>query len=140
MAPARRPNLEPLPPGLEGNATTFVTPAMTAPAMGSGTIATYATPSLVALMEAAAVDCVEHRLAAGHATLGIHIDVSHIAPTPLGDRVSAKATLLAVDGRKLTFAIEARDSAEIIGEARHTRVIVDTRRFGAKVAAKAPPT
>lgn len=124
--------------GLEGHATAVVTPELTAPAMGSGDVAVYATPAMIALMEAAAVDCVEGRLAPGETSLGVHLDVSHKAPTAPGMPVTAKATLIAVDGRKLTFAIEARDATELIGEARHTRVIVDKERFKARLAAKTP--
>jgi predicted thioesterase len=91
---------------------------------------------MIALMEAAAVDCVERHLAPGQATLGVHLDVNHTAATPPGLSVTAKATLVAVDGRKLTFEIEARDTHEKIGNARHTRIIVDAERFKAKVASK----
>jgi len=125
-----------LKPGLQGHATTVVSDALMAPAVGSGTAAVYATPSMVALMEAAAVDCIERHLAPGQASLGVHLDVSHTAATPKGLTVSATATLTAIDGRKLTFAIEARDSMEVIGKALHTRVVVDAARFAAKVASK----
>lgn len=135
--PARSPQA-PLAPGTEGQATTLVTDALTAPAVGSGRVDVYASPSMIALMEAAAVDCVERHLAPGQATLGVHLDVSHTAATPPGLSVTAKATLVAVDGRKLTFEIEARDTYEKIGTARHTRIIVDTKRFEAKVASKSP--
>ncbi len=126
-------------PGLKGSASVVVTDALTAPAVGSGSVAVYATPSMVALMEAAAVDCVERHLGSGLASLGVHLDVSHTAGTPAGFGVSATATLTAVDGRKLTFSIEARDSVETIGKATHTRIIVDAERFRAKVASKRPP-
>lgn len=125
-----------LQPGLEGRTATIVTDALTAPAVGSGSVAVYATPSMVALMEAAAVACIEHHLAPGQTSLGVHLDVSHTAGTPAGLAVSATATLTAVDGRKLTFAIEAHDDVEVIGRATHTRIVVDTERFMAKVAAK----
>ncbi|MDQ8700515.1 thioesterase family protein [Hyphomicrobium sp. LHD-15] len=131
-----RPPHAPLAPGIEGQATTLVTDALTAPVVGSGSVGVYASPSMIALMEAAAVDCVERHLAPGQATLGVHLDVSHTAATPPGLSVTAKATLVAVDGRKLSFEIEARDPYEKIGTARHTRIIVDTKRFEAKVASK----
>lgn len=126
-----------LAPGLEGLAERRVTEALTAPVMGSGTVAVLATPGMVALMEAAAVACVEPHLAPGQATLGIEIAVRHIAATPPGMAVTARAELTAVDGRKLTFAIEARDAAELIGTATHTRIVVDVARFNSKVADKA---
>lgn len=128
-----------LQPGLEGRATAIVTDALTAPTVGSGSVAVYATPSMVALMEAAAVACVERHLDPGQASLGVHLDVSHTAGTPAGLAVSATATLTAVDGRKLTFAIEVHDTVEVIGKASHTRVVVDAEHFKAKVASKLPP-
>lgn len=125
-------------PGLVGHASAVVTDDLTAPAVGSGTVAVYATPSLAALMERAAVDCVERHLAPGEASLGVHLDLSHTAATPPGLAVSAKAALTEVEGRKLTFAIEAFDAVEPIGRATHTRVIVDVARFETRYAAKTP--
>lgn len=136
MTPADRSHTRALHEGLEGEASTVVTDALTAPAVGSGTVAVFATPSLVALMEKAAVDCVERHLAPGEASLGVHLDVSHTAATRPGEVVSARATLTQIDGRKLIFAIEARDPAQSIGKATHTRVVVDVARFEAKLAAK----
>lgn len=125
-------------PGLEGHASTIVTDAMTAPAVGSGTVAVYATPSLVALMEKAAVACVEPHLAPGETSLGVHIEVSHSAATPPGQTVTARAKLTAIDGRKLTIAIEAHDAVEPIGKATHTRIVVDVARFEARLSKKLP--
>ncbi len=127
---------KPLAPGLEGRAEAVVTPALTAAALGSGTADVYASPAMIALMEKAAVAAVEPHLAPGETSVGIHLDVSHKAATPPGLTVHAKATLIAVEGRKLTFAIEAHDAAEQIGEARHTRVIVEEARFEQKAKAK----
>jgi fluoroacetyl-CoA thioesterase len=129
----------PLAPGLKGRVSAHVTEALTAPSMGSGTVQVFATPAMIALMEAAAVACVERHLAEGQASLGVHLDAQHVAATPPGLTVEATATLTAVDGRKLTFEIEARDSAEVIGRARHTRIVVDTKRFLAKLESKRPP-
>lgn len=138
METPARPTFSALEPGLQGQASTRVTDALSAPAVGSGSINVYASPSMIALMEAAAVDCVERHLAPGQATLGVHLEVNHTAATPPGLSVTAKATLVAVDGRKLTFEIEAHDTHEKIGTARHTRIIVDAERFKAKVASKTP--
>lgn len=123
-------------PGLKGEASVVVTDALTAPVMGSGLIVVFATPAMVALMEKAAVNCVDHLLPPGHNTVGIELEVSHTTLTPLGVGVTAVAELIEVDGRKITFRIEARDELEIIGRSTHTRVIVDGPRFEAKVAAK----
>ncbi len=107
--------------------------------MGSGQIEVFASPMMIAAMEAAAVACIERHLPAGHASLGTHLDVTHSAPSPVGARIAATAELVAIDGRTVTFRVEARDEHEIIGSGTHTRVIVDTDRFGAKVARKRAP-
>jgi fluoroacetyl-CoA thioesterase len=134
--PSDPSHAERLKPGLTGHAEVVVTDALTAPAVGSGTVAVFATPSLAALMEKAAVACVEPLLAPGEASLGVHLDLAHTAPTASGQTASATATLSAVDGRKLRFEITARDDAGAIGTARHTRVVVDVERFTRKLAAR----
>ncbi len=125
-----------LTPGLTGHASLLVTEDDTAPHLGSGTIEVLATPMMIALIEAAAVDCVERRLPPGHASLGTQITVSHSAPSPVGARVTATARLVRVDGRTLEFEVEARDTHEVVGSGTHTRVIVEIERFRAKLARK----
>ena len=125
-----------LEPGLKGSASLVVGDAHTAPKWGSGTIEVLASPMMAALMERAAVDCIERLMPAGHASLGTHLDITHSAPTPVGGRVTATAELLAVDAGTLTFRLEARDEHEIVGRGTHTRVVVDTERFEAKLARK----
>ena len=125
-----------LQPGRIGTATLIVAEQHTAPKLGSGRAPVFASPAMVALIEAAAVACVEDQLAAGQETLGTHIDIEHIAATPAGLEVTATAELIEVVGRKLVFKVEARDARELIGRGRHTRIIVDSARFRAKVAAK----
>jgi predicted thioesterase len=127
-----------LQPGQVGTASLVVTEAHLAPALGSGRAPVFATPAMVALIEAAAVACVEDQLAQGQETLGIHIDVEHIAATPAGLTVTAMAELIEVSGRKLVFKVESRDGRELIGRGRHTRIVVDAARFRAKAAAKLP--
>lgn len=125
-------------PGLEGTAQRKADPVALAPAVGSGRAPVFASPSMVALMEAAAVAAVDHLLPGGHQTLGTHLDVAHVAATPEGLSVTATAILRSVEGRKLTFAVEARDDVELIGKGTHTRVIVDDKRFLARLDAKRP--
>lgn len=124
--------------GLQGQATAKVTPERMAPAMGSGTAPVFASPSMIALMEGAAVDCVERLLPDGHESLGTHLDVHHVSATPEGLTVTATATLAAITGRKLTFQLEAHDGVETIGKGTHSRVVVDTARFLSKLALKSP--
>ena len=127
-----------LTPGLTGLAVVAVTSERLATVVGSGNAAVFASPMLVAAMEAAAVDCVEHLLPIGFQSLGTHLDVTHSAPTPAGLTVTAIATLAEVSGRKLTFKMEAHDGVEAVGHGTHTRIVVDTPRFLARVAAKSP--
>lgn len=124
--------------GSAGTATVIVTDALLATAVGSGNAPVYASPSMIALMEAAAVACVEDKLPDGFATLGSELEVSHRAPTPRGLTVTATATLADISGRKLTFDVRAHDGIEEIGRGHHVRIIVDNRRFLERVAAKAP--
>src|ERR1700681_4472040 len=127
----------PLEPGLVGTATLTVTDDHTAARMGSGRAPVLATPMMIALMEAAAVECVEGVLPEGQESLGTSIEIEHIAATPVGMIGAARAELRHVDGRRLTFDVEARDERELIGKGRHTRVLVDSARFRAKAQAKA---
>lgn len=127
-----------LKPGLRGQASAIVTSNRLAPNVGSGGAPVFASPMMIALMEGAAVDCIEALLPAGHQSLGTHLDVTHLAATPEGLTVTATATLASIDGRKLIFDVDAHDGVEPIGRGRHTRVVVDTARFMARLAAKSP--
>jgi fluoroacetyl-CoA thioesterase len=123
-------------PGLTGSADIVVGPEHTAPFVGSGRIAVLATPVMINVIEAAALAAVEHLLPTGHQSLGIHLDVSHIAATPVGLRVTATAEVLSVEGRTVTFRVEARDEFEKIGGGTHQRVVVSVERFDERVAHK----
>jgi len=123
--------------GLLAEVEISVAEADTATHYGSGLVAVYATPALVALMENAAVRALEGQLPAGQTTVGGRIDVQHLAATPVGMRVRARAELVKVEGHKLTFRIEAWDEVEAIGEATHERFIVDKEKFIARANAKA---
>jgi predicted thioesterase len=125
--------------GSSGSASALVNEQRLATSVGSGDAPVFASPMLVALMEAAAVDCIEAQLPDGHQSLGTHLDVTHSSPTPIGFTVTATATLASIDGRKLTFKVEANDGVEQIGSGEHTRVVVDTARFMARLAAKSLP-
>lgn len=120
----------------EGEAERMVTEDWSAPGIGSGTVPVLATPALVALMEQAAVRALEGRLPAGQTSVGVRIDIRHLAATPIGMGVRALARLVAAEGRRLTFQIEAWDDAEKVGEAIHERVVVDAERFMERVRAK----
>ena len=130
------PALARITPGLTGTAELIVTAEHTAPFVGSGRIAVLATPVMINLIEAAALAAVEHLLPAGHQSLGIHLDVSHTAATPVGLRVTASAEVLHIEGRTIMFRIEARDAFEAIGGGTHQRVVVSVERFDARVQRK----
>jgi fluoroacetyl-CoA thioesterase len=123
-------------PGLTGTAEIVVGPEHTAPFVGSGRIAVLATPVMINVIEAAALAAVEHLLPTGHQSLGIKLDVSHIAATPVGLRVTATAEVIHVEGRTITFRVEARDEFEPIGGGTHERVVVSLERFDERVQRK----
>ena len=125
-----------LTPGLNAELTLTVTEADTAAQWGSGLVPVFSTPALVGIMEAAAVKALEGHLPEGQTTVGGHIDVRHLAATPVGMQVRAQAELKSIDGRKLTFQIEARDEIEKIGEALHERFVIDKEKFVARAKAK----
>ncbi len=129
-------DLSAIQPGLAGSAELVVAPEHTAPRVGSGAIAVLATPVMINLMEAAALAAVEHLLPKGHQSLGIHLDVRHFAATPVGLRVAAAAAVIAVEGRTITFRVEARDEREVVGEGTHARVVVNVARFDQRVQKK----
>jgi fluoroacetyl-CoA thioesterase len=122
--------------GSIGTAELVVGNEHTAPHVGSGKVRVLATPVMVNLMEAAALAAAERFLAPGHQSLGTHLDIRHIAATPVGMRVQARAELVAIEGRSLRFKVEARDESELIGDGVHVRVIVNVARFDQRVQSK----
>jgi len=128
--------LDQLKPGLRGEAELVVEPKHTATAFGSGAIEVFATPMMAALMEKAAVAAVEHLLPKGMNSLGVQLEVSHLAATPVGMKVTATAELIAVDKRRLEFSVRARDEKELIGDGRHIRIAVNAASFEDRVAEK----
>jgi predicted thioesterase len=123
-------------PGLTGTTAITVAHEHTAPFVGSGRIEVLATPVMINLFEAAALAAIEHLLPAGHQSLGIHLDVSHTAATPIGLRVTATAEVVRVEGRTVTFKVAARDDFEEIGGGTHQRVVVSVERFDERVQRK----
>jgi predicted thioesterase len=116
-------------PGLEASVGRTVTEADTAMALGSGDVHVLGTPAVVALCELAAVHAVAGSLGPNETTVGVHIDIEHLAPTVPGQHVTAHATLTGIDGRRLAFNVEASDHAGEIARGTHTRVVVDRERF-----------
>lgn len=122
--------------GTVGEAAVAVTADNTAERFGNKGAAVFATPLLVALMEQAAIAAIKPCLADGEGSVGTRVEVSHLAATPVGMTVRARAELVEIAGKKLTFAVEAFDDREKVGEGRHERYIIDNAKFMARVAAK----
>jgi predicted thioesterase len=129
--------VEKIEPGLTGYAEMVVGTNDTASRVGSGRIAVLATPTMIGLIEEAALNAVEHLLPEGKQSLGTRIDISHVAATPVGMKVTAEAELIEVRGRRLVFTIRARDEMDVISEGRHERMVVTAASFQARVNAKA---
>ncbi len=125
------------PIGLTGQASVVVVPEVTARHLGSGTVAVFATPEMVRLMERAAVQALAPYLAPGQQSVGTMVHIRHLAATPLGATVTATAELIEVNGRRLVFKVSAHDGVELIGEGLHERALIDLARFEARVQAKA---
>lgn len=119
--------------GLSSQSRTLVAADNTAAEMGSGDLPVFATPSMVALMENAAMSAVAPALPEGSTTVGAEMNVTHIKPSGLGAEITASAVLTEVDGRKLTFNVGARDAEGMIGEGVHIRYVVDREKFMAKI-------
>lgn len=120
--------------GLSAQCTAVADETNSAARMGSGDLPVFATPSMVALMEHAAMTAVAAALPEGATTVGSEIATTHIKPSGAGARITAMAVLTAVEGRKLTFNVGARDEEGMIGEGVHVRFVVDREKFMAKVA------
>lgn len=119
--------------GASAQSRVIVCQTNTAVSMGSGDLHVFATPSMVALMENAAMNAVKADLPTGSTTVGAEMNVTHIKPSGIGTEIIATAVLTEIDGRKLTFNVGARDSEGMIGEGIHIRYVVDKDKFMAKV-------
>lgn len=116
--------------------TKFVSEELLAKAVGSGDVAVFATPMMIAMMEEAAAKCIAPMLESDQTSVGTMMNTSHAAATPAGMQVRAVATVTDVDGRSVTFRVEAFDETGLIGEGTHGRVIVNRSRFEEKAQAK----
>ncbi len=122
--------------GLVGETKLIVTEQVTAAAYSSGLVAAFATPAMVGLMENASVNAIQKHLPAGQTSVGTEISVKHLAATPMGLNVRARAEVTGVEGRRVIFKVEAWDDHEKIGEGTHQRMIVDEARFNERIKGK----
>jgi len=125
-----------LKPGLAGEATLIVEEKHTAHYLRSGGVHVLATPIMIALMEEAARNLVDPLLEPEKLSVGTIICVEHLAATPIGMMVRARAELLSVEGRTLTFRVEAHDEREMVGEGNHARAIISLEPFLARLRKK----
>ena len=116
-------------PGRAATVTLVVTPADLAPAWRSGDVPVLATPRLAALCEEATVAAVTPCLAEGETTVGLRLELDHLAPSRVGASVAATAVLEDFAGRRLTFAVAVRDGSRLVARGRVTRVVVDRASF-----------
>jgi fluoroacetyl-CoA thioesterase len=129
--------MKPVPIGAKGTFTRNVADADLASKLDSSLAAVMSTPTMIAMMELAAMDAVRPYLDAGEGSVGVAIDVRHVAATPPGWRVTAEAEVTRSEGRKLELKVWAHDEKEEIGSGVHQRAIIDTARFKDRVDAKA---
>jgi len=122
--------------GLTYETKKIVEEADTAAKFGSGNIYLFSTPMMIGIMEKAAMNCVASELEPGQGTVGIHLDVKHMAATPMGMEVRAVAELIEVKGKKLRFKVEAFDEKEKIGEGTHDRFVIESDKFMDRVNGK----
>ena len=115
-------SLDKLQPGASAEITTTVDDSLVVSHMGGNGV--LSTPSMISLMERAGIQAVQSLLPAGHTTVGFEVNVKHFAATPKGKRVTVRAELLDVDGRKLRFKVEAHDEDKKVGDGTHRRAVV----------------
>ena len=125
-----------LKPGMVHEQEMVVAERHTAEHLGSSGLKVLATPVMVALMEGAARNLVDPHLEPGHMTVGTALNIKHLAATPVGMKVRARAELERVEGRWLHFKVEVFDDREKVGEGTHTRAIINMRRFWDKLQTK----
>lgn len=104
--------------------------------LGSGALGVLATPAMIAFMEGLSHKLLAQNLPEGYSSVGAHVDVRHLAPTPLGSKVRVKTEVMEVNGIHVLFNVQAWDETEQIGSGIHERVVIDYPRFLRRIAAK----
>lgn len=122
--------------GIKGTGHQVVTEKLTAKEMGSGELAVYATPAMIALMEETAYKSVTAELEDGMGTVGTLMNVKHVSASPVGMEITCETELTEVDGRRLVFTVKAYDTKGLIGEGVHERFVIVNEKFQAKLTAK----
>ena len=122
--------------GMKGSAETVVTIDNTAKAFTSGTLEVFATPAMISLMEETCWKMIQPELEEGLGSVGTKVDVSHMAPSAIGMTIMCEATLIEIDGRRLTFEVVCSDENGMVGMGTHERFIINNEKFMAKAQGK----
>jgi fluoroacetyl-CoA thioesterase len=122
--------------GLAVEVSEQVSPSQTASHVGSGGLRVYATPAMVRFVERSCFRLLEARLPKGKTTVGVEIQLQHLAPTPVDKEVHLRAEVTAVVDNRVEFHFEVQDDLEVVGRGKHTRAIIDLDRFLARVKSK----
>lgn len=122
--------------GIKGHQEMTVTNEFTAKSMGSGVMDVFATPAMLALMEKTAFTSVAEYLNEGCGTVGIKVDIEHVASSPVGMKIACDSELTAIEGRKLIFSVEAYDEKGLIGKGVHERFLIESQKFQEKTDRK----
>ncbi len=120
--------------GMKSTAETVVTLDNTAKAFCSGALEVFATPAMISLAEECCWKMIQPELEEGLGSVGSKINISHVAPSAIGATILCEATLLEIDGRKLTFEVMCSDENGLIGMGTHERYIINNEKFMAKAA------
>ena len=128
--------MKPIPVGAKGSHAKIVTAADLASHLDPSLAAVMSTPTMVAMMEQAAMEAIRPYLDAGESSVGMSIDVQHTAATPPGHRVRADAELVNAEGRRLEFKVSAFDEAEQVGSGIHRRAVIDAAKFNERIKTK----
>jgi fluoroacetyl-CoA thioesterase len=128
--------MKPVPVGAKGKFEQLVETRHLASELDSSLAAVLSTPTMIAMMEQAAIEAIKPFLDAGESSVGMSIEVSHTAATPPGHRARAEAELTKVEGRRLEFSVRAFDDVEQIGSGSHRRAVVDAAKFNDRLKAK----
>ena len=120
--------------GIKNEKSIVVTEDVTASKVGSGLLPVYATPSMIALMEGTCAESVQSELAEGEGTVGVSVDIKHIAATPIGMNVRCESLLKEVNGKKLVFEVNVYDEKGLVGTGIHKRAIINNEAFMARLS------
>lgn len=123
-------------PGLTKQTRIYISEEHSASHVGSGSLRVLATPIMIAFMEKTARELLDENLPQGYSSVGIHIDLRHLAPTPVGADIQVYCEILEIDGKRINFSVKAWDRIETIGEGLHQRMVIEIDRFLRRVESK----